>query len=104
MYSARHVETQRRFALKRVRFARLADTKEGVASETIDLKETAIALSLGRHKHAMALEYCVVDGSEFLMFLEFIDGASDLLAQIRSGGAANCTRARATRLARTFSS
>ena len=85
VYLARHVETQRPLALKRVRFALLTDAKERRTCEKGHLEETAISLSIARHQNVMALEYCVIDGSEFLMFLEFIDGASDLLAQIKSG-------------------
>ena len=85
VYSAHHVETQRRLALKRARFSILSDAKERHECEKGHLKESALMLSLARHRNVMALEYCAIDGSEFLMFLEFIDGASDLLAQIKSG-------------------
>jgi serine/threonine protein kinase len=85
VYCVTNEETQRRSALKRIRFERLRDSKLRADAEMEHLEEAGIMLSLDRHRHVMPMEYCVIDGSEFLMFLELVDGATDLRMLIKSG-------------------
>ena len=85
IYRVSHVETQRHYALKRIRFALLRESSQRRDSEKAHLEEASIMLSLGRHRNVMSMTYCVIDDSEFLMVLEFVEDAADLRILIKNG-------------------